>query len=40
MTSLHGFPDRGENPVLYGLSAATVGPNPYWGYNALKETRR
>ncbi len=40
MTSLHDFPDRGENEVLYGLSAATAGTNPYWDYSALTETRR
>ncbi len=40
MSSLTGFPNKGENEVLYGLSAATAGTNPYWGYSALTETRR
>ncbi len=40
MNVLHGFPQKGENEVLYGLSAASAGTNPYWGYSALTETRR
>lgn len=40
MNKFHSLPYMGANEVLCGLSAATAGTNPYWGYSALKETRR
>lgn len=40
MNVFHSFPKKGENQVLFGLSAATAGTNPYWGYSPLTETRR